>query len=373
LHTSKEEKDVVIVLPGLTPGGAERVVTIVLNDWARRGISITLVLLTKTGNNYYDVAPEVEVVALSELPVKCGKTLSKIRLINSICALRNYLRIKKPKILISFLPAINVISLLSAQGLGIHTIVSERNHIQLRQISRFWRVMRWLTYRFADLVTINLESNRSILNHMVSQEKILHLPNPINMPIQFFGDRPRKRTILAVGRLSNQKGYDLLIHAYANCKCRLEGWNLVIVGDGEDRYYLNSIIQDLELTSSIELRSPTKMLWEELGDCSIFVMPSRFEGMPNALLEAIANGLVPLVSEGVGDLANAISAVDHRLVIPSNARSQLTESLDWLTLDQIDTGVTYPQLVQTLDPYLLRNSMPLWDCLITDCLKDDTS
>ena len=358
------------MLPGLTPGGAERVVTIVLNDWARRGISITLVLLTKTGNNYYDVAPEVEVVTLSDLTVKYRKTLSKIRLINNICALRNYLRTNRPKTLISFLPAINVISLLSTRGLGIHTIVSERNHIQLRQISRFWRVMRWLTYRFADLVTINLESNRAILNHMVSRKNILHLPNPVDMPIQSFEDLPRKRTILAVGRLSKQKGYDLLIHAYANCKCRLEGWNLVVVGDGEDRYYLNRIIQDLELSSSIELRSPTKTLWEELGDSSLFVMPSRFEGMPNALLEAIAKGLVPLVSDGVGDLANAISAVDPRLVFPSNARSQLTQSLDWLTLEQIDAGMTYPQLVQILDPYLLRNAMPLWDCLITDCLKE---
>ena len=369
MQQAKPGVDVLIVLPGLTPGGAERVVTNVVNDWVKRGIRICVVLLTQNEHRFYNLDSQVEIVVLDDL--RSSKHWVKFILgsLRHIITLRHCLVGKKPRALIAFLPALNVISLLASWNLPIRTIVSERNDIRMRRIPLFWRVMRRLTYRFADTVTINLSTNRKLLEQYVSPNKIVYLPNPVQIPPPTEREKPRKKTILAVGRLSRQKGYDLLIPAYANSRCRLNGWELLIVGDGEELSSLKNLIDHLGLQSCVFIRPPIENLWLEFGDSGVFVMPSRFEGMPNALLEAIAHGLVPLVSDGVGDLTKAIAQIDQRLVFPSNSELDLTHALDWLTVEQLDKEQTYPQVSDILVPYASRNSMPQWDRLITDLLN----
>ncbi len=367
---SERTVDVLVVLPGLTPGGAERVVTNVVNDWVKRGIRICVVLTGKNEQRFYSLDSRVEVHELDDIHSSRSWFSHTFRSLRHVSTLRHCLVGKKPKVLLAFLPALNVISLLASWNLPIRNIVSERNDINRRKISLFWRVMRRITYRLADAVTINLSTNRKVLEKYVSPERIIFLPNPVKIPLHMEHKRPRKKTILAVGRLSRQKGYDLLIPAYANSKCRLDGWTLLIVGEGEELKSLRILIDCLGLQSFVFIRPPTENLWSDFGDSCFFVMPSRFEGMPNALLEAIAHGLIPLVSDRVGDLAEAIRQVDERLVFSSDSESSLTDALDWITVEQLDKEVTCRKISKILAPYEHQNSLPQWDRLITDVLNE---
>ena len=368
MRRHKQSTDVTIVLPGITSGGAERVVTTVVNDWSMRGLSICVVLLTKDQIRFYDLNSQIEVIELNDDDLSRYSFLMRKDSLRYFILLRRFLKVRLPNTLIAFLPALNVISILATINLPIKTIVSERNDIRMRKIPIFWRMMRRILYRFADLVTINLSTNRQLLEQYVPSEKIVYLPNPVHLPHVPKQQRDRKKNILSVGRLTYQKGYDVLIPAYAKSKCRLCGWTLLIVGDGEEQGRLNNMTEHLGLQLSTFIQPSIKDLWLQHGDDSIFVMPSRFEGMPNALLEAIAHGLVPLVSDGVGDLADLISQIDERLVFPTNSQVDLTSALDWLAVEKLDKGQECPQILSVLEPYIFENSIGLWDNLVIDLL-----
>lgn len=103
------------------------------------------------------------------------------------------------------------------------------------------------------------------------------------------------KNIIAVGRLTYQKGFDRLVFIWKNVCKHFPEWKLRIFGDGEDFDYLNKMIQENNLTESIEILKPTKTIFEEYSKSSIFVSTSRFEGLPMVMLEALAVGL-PIIS-----------------------------------------------------------------------------
>jgi glycosyltransferase involved in cell wall biosynthesis len=124
------------------------------------------------------------------------------------------------------------------------------------------------------------------------------IPNPLfsveNMPNEVFRGE-RKKTIVSVGRLNKQKNQDMLIEAFSEIVKTHPAYNLVIWGDGPEKDSLAKRINELELTEKVLLPGTTKDVAQEIYDNSIFVLSSDFEGMPNALIEAMALGL-PCIS-----------------------------------------------------------------------------
>jgi len=149
---------------------------------------------------------------------------------------------------------------------------------------------------------------------MVDRERIRFLPNPIKV-IQRKQQKSRRKIILSVGRLVEQKRFDLLIRAFAESGTSKDGWRLVIVGDGPLHSSLVSLGDSLGLEGSLVLEKANARIWQAYRDASIFSLFSEYEGMPNVLLEAMMYGLFPLVTHGVGDLAHEIREVSSDFVI----------------------------------------------------------
>ena len=245
---------------------------------------------------------------------------------------------ERPQRVLSMLTRTNVLCCLAAWDLPIHLVVSERNDPALQRLDRVWSLLRRLCYRRADVVTANTEGVIQALKVLGQWQRLELLPNPVPTTLeaswqQVALDR-RQPEILALARLQPQKGLDLLLRAFAllvpsTCK----GWTLTLVGEGPEGTALKNLCSELGIDDVVSFegfRSDTQTF---LRRASIFALPSRFEGMPNALLEAMAFGLPSVVSDASPGPLEMVRDGVEGFVVPSENVEALARALERLILD----------------------------------------
>lgn len=290
-----------LFLPALRSGGAERVMAILASAWARGGHDVILATINP-GKDFYSLDEKVTRVRL-DLP---GATIpffgSMVSFIRKQGAIRKTIQSTKPEIIVSFLNRLNVRVLLavcglSVRGLGVPIIISERIAPEKTGAGLGWRILRRLTYPLADLLIAQTEREAMWFKSFTKQQMVI--PNPV--PNEAFTYRQIKKTtkaplsIVAMGRLVRQKGFDMLIAAFARAKDGMPDCTLTIYGEGEQRAFLENEIKNLGLEGCARLPGVTETPYQILADADMFVLSSRFEGFPNALVEAMAAG-VPVVA-----------------------------------------------------------------------------
>ena len=161
------------------------------------------------------------------------------------------------------------------------------------EVNYKWHILRRIFYRFANTVVVQTIDTENWLknNNVHCRTKII--PNHVREfpSIQ----NKRENTILAVGRLTTQKGFDILIRAFSLSMSEIEDWNLIIVGDGEERKNLEKLSRDLNIEQRIKFTGNKTTPEDYMSRAGIYVLSSRCEGFPNVLLEAMAMG-APVIS-----------------------------------------------------------------------------
>jgi len=366
LCIEKFRPDVLFVIPGLTAGGAERVVTTLANAFVDAGGNASIFPWYCGEHSFYQLDHRVQIFPSVKQLAKKSQNVSALRFLSNLRTFRRFIRKNDSPVVISFLPESNCLTLLATFGLGKVIIISERNLIKARIISRFWKLMRWLLYRCADVVVINNEENRAILERYVASSRIVNIPNPVvRLPTMAQLSGHRRRVVVAIGRLVPQKNYGLLIHEFARSRINEKGWELEIVGEGPEHESLVRKIEWLGMSDDITLVGGCADPWERYKDASLFLMTSDYEGMPNALLEALAHGLVPVVSDAVGDLAQQIAVVDPRLVVPSKTEGKIAHSLRTIALNQ-ERRERYSNCMRAIaEPYSVERITEKWVTIIS--------
>lgn len=236
-------------------------------------------------------------------------------------------------VIISLLTKTNLYVLEAVRGMKVRVVISERNDPDLQQIDPGLASLRWLAYRDAYAVTSNSAGILEKLSAFVPAEKLKLLPNPVEAPAVADADGPRGARFVSVARLVPQKGIDLLLSAFAKIAGEVADWNLEIVGDGPLRDVLMAQAKALGIGDRVTFHgfvpNPTKLL--QSG--RVFVLPSRFEGMPNALLEAMACGLAPIVTDASPGPLESVTHNETGLVVPSENISALAEAMRLLASD----------------------------------------
>lgn len=281
---------IMFVLAGLGAGGAERVVALISAQWAAAGHNVSVLAFDEASAPIFHAFDSRVSIRRLNVPVRRG-FLGIIDWLRRARLLRCEFRQNKPAVVFSFLTKINAISLLAGLGLRLPVVVAERNNPLRQNANRGWNLMLGVLYPTAAAVVLQTEASKVCLPSSVNDRTVI-IPNPVEVPpaplVRGTGDR---RAIVAVGRLSNQKGFDLLLQAFAKVATSRPTWQLTIWGEGPDRGALQELATTLGISDRVTLPglSSHPLGWTERAD--IFVLSSRYEGFPNALAEAMAAGI----------------------------------------------------------------------------------
>lgn len=293
-HDRAPDGRIAFVLPGLGAGGSERVVSSLANKWAEKAGDVAIITFEPpSAVPYYWIDPRVELIQLGIGAMPSPRWRAYLQTGKRVNALRQTFKRLKPQVIVSFLTKTNVMTVLGAARLNIPVIVSERNNPEAQLFDSVWNWARRLTYPHAfGLVTMTDGARRFFPPHMRKRSWVI--PNPVNLPDDWTPHRGR-HIVTAVGRLVDQKGFDLLLEAFGQIAPRFPKWTLTIWGEGPDRTKLVDLSEQLGLRDRVRLPGVTEKpgIWIETAD--IFVLSSRYEGWGIVLLEAMAAGL-PVVS-----------------------------------------------------------------------------
>lgn len=283
-----DEKKILFVVPTLTSGGAERVVSILATSLAQKGENISL-LLNERCTNEYPIDEKVRVYTIPEEVHRKEGVSGKLSRIRSRYIISKQIN---PDITITFLnDTIQFLCNIPLKGKFVSTV-----RLNPRSGNVIQRTIKYITVWLSDACLVQNNEQKRYFNKLI-QRKIFILPNPIKQ--ENFAEevtvREHLRKVITLGRLTKQKNHQLLIKAFKLVHDKNTELTLEIYGQGEERENLETLIKELQLQNSVFLKGRTLDAKKSLMDADLFVLSSDYEGMPNALLEAMAAG-IPSIS-----------------------------------------------------------------------------
>ena len=259
--------------------GATRVMSLLMNEYAKQGCDVTFVVR--------DIFQQIELDKNVNV-IQLGKN-SRFSKRYFIKWLRNYVKIEKPDVVVSFLLMPNIITLLATRGIETRVVISERNDPTAYKIS--YKILSKIFYRFTDAMVFQTERAQNCYSKTL-QSKGTIIRNPVAVQ-NYAVDSVMK--FVSAGRLEPQKNQKMLIKAFSSFHKTHPQHVLYIYGEGSLRSELESLIGQLGMQDSIFLPGNVTEIHDKIKDAECFILPSNFEGLSNALLEAMMMGL-PCIS-----------------------------------------------------------------------------
>lgn len=272
-------------------GGTERVSTVILNELCQADFEVHVVNLGGGDNPFFSLADSVHTYSLSN---RQGGGIKAF--VASVSGLRGYLKMHSIDTLIAVESMLALYAVPASVFLSLKLVVWEHFNfnVDLGKLTR--KIARHVAAIAADnIITLTERDKFFWQSRSWCRATITVIANPIPFNVSEHDPNLANKIFLAVGRLTYQKGFDLLLAAWKPVAELYPDWTLQIVGSGEDDRSLNALIVDLGLTHSVQLISATPEVQAYYKNAVYYVMSSRFEGLPMVLLEALSFGL-PIVS-----------------------------------------------------------------------------
>ena len=363
-------KNIAFVIHSLGSGGAERVVTTLANNLSHV-YNVTIVTFVKS-EPFYPLDDNVRVcycLPNIEPSQNVFQSLKlNFKLYKHIC---QYAQEHSFDLLIGFMTQANILTVLSGRKVGIPTIISERNNPKLDITSRFWRAMKRMVYPRTNALVVQTVPIADYYKPYIQNNKIKVIQNPIARSytdqVRSSENVARENVILHVGRLCNQKGQELAIKAFAALE--LNNWELLLLGEGPKRKEYEELITRLGLVGKVRLLGRIKNVSDYYLKSSIFVFPSRYEGFPNALTEAMYMGMPCIAADCPTGPSELIQNGQNGFLIPVDDTSVLREKMEQLVSDdqlRKELGENAHLSVKHLEENNISN---LWKGLIADSLN----
>lgn len=324
----QKRKKVFLVIPDLSQGGAERVMSELANQLSTTKHKIHLVLLAKA-KDFYQIEPEVIVHRLGF--ENKGLIQKKFSELHTFLKLRKLLKLYKPDVVLSFMDKYNVFTVLASSFLGIKVFVSDRSNPKLTN-SFLLQQFKKFTYKRASGILAQTQMAKDLLQQLTKNKNIHVVPNPVKH-IRLYPSIEREKVILNVGRLVPEKGQGYLLEAFE--KVKNNGWRLVIIGDGPLNYKLKQQAIDLKISERVIFTGSITDVDTWYAKASIFAFTSVSEGFPNALIEAMAAGLPCVSFDCDAGPRDIIKNNINGLLVPVADFNKMADSLNIL-IDNID-------------------------------------
>lgn len=330
-------------VPSMRGGGAERVTLILAREIALRGHPVDLLLAQAEGPYLREVDESVRVV-----------DLKASRILKSLPALVRYLRVERPKALLSVQYHTNIVAVWACRLAGVNTRVAVSEHLTVTWRTKnskfgYGHIWRWLIgtfYPWADEIiavsngvaddlakwaNIPRKFIRTIYNPIVRPELRERAKFPLVHPWFEPGAPP---VILAVGRLTAQKDFSTLIRAFA-CVRKVRPARLLIFGEGEQRPALEALVREIKLESEISLPGFEANPYPYMARAAAFVLSSRREGLPSVLIEALACGAPLIATDCPSGPREILKDGQYGRLVPVNNIAALAEAIEAAIADKL--------------------------------------
>jgi len=310
----------------LSAGGAERVISSLAGRMC--GLNIDVDILTYYDTEaFYELNPAIRVI-------HAEKETGSRNIIRNIMWIRKYVKRSEATAIISFLAPFNMLMICATLFLKTAVIVADRNDPRYIPAKGFVRRIRNLLYSLADGVVLQTKHNQSYFGNTI-QKKSKVIYNPVNI-----GDKvglalrtAKRKEIVSVGRLMPQKNQKMLIEAFSQLHTQFPEHKLVIYGEGSGRSELEKYIAELGLEEYVLLPGKFLDIHERISAAELFVLSSDYEGMPNALMEAMCLGL-PVISTEVSGATDLIENEVNGLLVSCRDKDGLVLSMSKILSDR---------------------------------------
>ena len=342
-------------------GGAERSI-INLANWIADNTNNEVFLESVEGiGGAYPVSPNVifhgnSVMDSSSIKIHYNMAKNVARVINNI----------NPDIVVGFWIHPLFYAIPYWLGKNIKMVYSARNDPS-RNYSIISRIMRWFVVRCADGIVFQTNQAKDFFSKSI-REKSIVIPNPTYIKKgEYKLPDVRDNKIVTVGRLELQKNHKTLIEAFSKVKAVYPNMRLEIYGEGSQRQALEKLIRRLNLCDSVFLMGTCKDIFYKICDAKLFVLSSDFEGMPNALIEAMSLGIPSISTDcpcgGPGMLIK--DGVNGYLVPVGDANLLAEKIVEFFELDNVKKKGFSLQCMRLLDTLEYDKIMKKWYQYIT--------
>ncbi|HFU3798852.1 TPA: glycosyltransferase [Streptococcus suis] len=320
---------ILFVTSSLTGGGAERVLSVLANEFFEMseidGVSVVSII---EDNVTYKLNSGVHYI-----PYHAKSNNRFLRIVDRYLFLRKAIINEKPDIIISFATQVNIYSILANLGLKSKVVISERNDPQRDPIQATVRKLRNQVYKLSDgAVFQTMDAMEYFANIKKLNKTVILNPLKGGLPLPFKGERENR--IVTVARLHPAKNLPLLIDAFEEISKKLPQFVLEIFGEGNEKDYLTDLVTDKKIEDRVFFKGFSNKVHDEIRTATCFVLPSNYEGMSNAMLESLALGIPTICTDcPIGGARMVIDHMENGILTPVGNKEQLIRNIELLIED----------------------------------------
>ncbi len=321
---------IVFMIPNMTGGGTERVISLLSAEYVKRGYEVAIMQFAGY-EHAYELDSRVE-----DFSVAGRSGGNPFTVLKKLTGIRRYFKQNPDCHIFAFCVMGAVYAAMATWGMRRPILVAERNSPDSCNIKK----LRNWAYRRADRITFQTEDGIGYFPKAIAKKAVV-IPNPVDasVPARFEGDR--KRRVVTVGRLHKQKNHALLLNAFADFSARFPEYELHVYGEGELEEALKKQAEDLRIGGKVVWHGFRADVRDEIRDAGMFVLSSDFEGISNSMLEALAMGVPTICTDcPIGGARIYIQDGTSGLLVPTGDRQALGEAMCRVAAD--------PQLAQKL-------------------------
>lgn len=321
---------IAFLISTLDAGGAQRVATILCNHWVVAHEVALLTFQAPEDSLQFPLDERVRYFALDLLGSSKGVLGTVGRNIARVATIRRRLREIAPDVLVCFMTETNVVGTLAARWAQVPVVISERIHPAHHPLPLVHRLARLVVYRMANALVVQTQNIADWYQRRTGLVPV-RIANPVEgAPAPLQTREPRATAggeIVSVGRLERQKGFDVLINAFHHLAADRPGWSLTIYGEGPLRNDLETQVEMLGLHDRVRLPGITRDAREQLRAADLYVHPARYEGFPNAVAEALAEGLCVVATDCPGASAELLQHGRYGILVTPEDPVSLAQAM----------------------------------------------